>query len=199
MTSLNRVAVQEHLARTWPLLLTALLVTVIAAGGDTARDVLRYDRSAVDAGVQWWRLLSGHLVHLGLSHTLLNLAGLALVILLFPREYTAWQWWLLLLGGAAGISAGFVLLRVDLVWYVGLSGILHGLFAAGAVRWIRVGDLEGYALALFLVGKLAWEQWNGALPLSVSTSGGPVVVDAHLYGAVIGTVFALVLQRDWRR
>ena len=40
-------------------------------------------------------------------------------------------------------------------------------------------------LSVVLVGKLAWEQWQGALPLSGDM---PVVVDAHLYGAIGGAL-----------
>ena len=46
------------------------------------------------------------------------------------------------------------------------------------------------ALTLLLVGKLAWEQWHGALPLSGDM---PVVVDAHLYGAIGGALAGAVL------
>ncbi|MDH3589563.1 MAG: rhombosortase, partial [Gammaproteobacteria bacterium] len=146
---------------------------------------------------EWWRLVSGHIVHLGWSHVLLNLAGLTLVVLLFPREYRAGQWWILTLACIGSISAGFVLLRPDLSWYVGLSGVLHGYFVAGAIRWISRQEPEGYVLGVFLAGKLGWEQLNGALPWSVSSSGGPVVVDAHLYGAIAGGVIALFFLRDW--
>ena len=181
----------------WPLLLIGLLVIAAGIAGDSGRMALRYDRVAVDSG-EWWRLLSSHFVHLGWPHVLLNLAGLTLVVLLFPREYRAGQWLVLVVVCIMGISAGFVLLRPDLSWYVGLSGVLHGLFLAGAMRWISRREVEGYLLGAFLVIKLVWEQFHGALPLSVSSAGGPVVVDSHLYGALAGSVVALLFLRDWR-
>lgn len=200
MTSVERADGPYRLLRqVWPLLLVGVVVAALAGGGDPVRQMLRYDTSAMSVADEWWRLATGHLVHQGWRHTLLNLAGLGLVILLFPREYSARQWWLLLLACIAGISTAFVLLRPDLDWYVGLSGVLHGLFAAGAVRWIANGEFEGYLLGAFLAGKLVWEQAQGALPLSVSTAGGPVIVDAHLYGAVCGVLTALMLQSDSNR
>ena len=88
----------------------------------------------------------------------------------------------------------------DLHWYVGLSGVLHGLFIAGALRWMSRAEIEGYVLAAFLVVKLVWEQVYGALPMSVSGAGGPVVVDAHTAGAVGGLACAFaVLLHDWHR
>ncbi|MBT8131182.1 MAG: rhombosortase [Gammaproteobacteria bacterium] len=196
MTSPERPGLQSLLS-SGPLLVVAAIIILTALGGESARLALRYDNAAIASG-QWWRLLSGHLVHLGWQHLLLNLTGLVLVMMLFPREYRAWQWSIILLASIFGTSAGFLLFRPDLVWYVGLSGVLHGLFLAGAVRWIARGEVEGYLLLGFLVAKLLWEQFFNALPFSVAMAGGAVIVDAHLYGAVIGTLAGVVFLRDWR-
>ena len=42
-----------------------------------------------------------------------------------------------------------------------------------------------------VVCKLAYEQSVGAVPLTATSSGGPVVVNAHFYGAIIGTMCAM--------
>jgi rhomboid family GlyGly-CTERM serine protease len=180
----------RHVRTSWLLgLLFAVLVS-IGLFGDTARLALRYEREAILSG-EYWRLLSGHFVHGTNQHLLLNLAGLALIAALFPRDYTAKQWlWVLLLSMIA-IDAGFVFYEPQLQWYVGFSGVLHGALAAGALAWWR-SEARPLALALtiILIGKLAWEQWHGALPLSGDL---PVVVDAHLYGALGGTIAASTL------
>lgn len=177
----------------------ALAVLAVALAGDSGRSMLRYERTAVLAG-EWWRLITAHLAHLGWTHTVLNLAGLALAWLLFGREFRALEWLLIAACSVALIGGAFLGWRPELAWYVGLSGVLHGLFAAGSVRWMMSGEAEGLGLGLFLAAKLAWEQLFGALPLSVSSAGGPVVVDAHLAGAVGGTLAALALWlRDWNR
>jgi len=75
---------------------------------------------------------------------------------------------------------------------VGLSGVLHGLFIYGAIREMRFYPVSGYILLLLLTGKLFWEYMNGALPGSEQMTGGRVLVEAHLYGAVAGLV-AVVL------
>src|SRR5690606_29172162 len=96
--------------------------------------------------------------------------------------------------GAIGV--GFVFYEPQLDWYVGLSGILHGLLAAGALAWWqRESRLLALALSLVVAGKLGWEQWQGALALSGPL---PVVVNAHLYGALGGLVGgALIIA--WQR
>ena len=94
----------------------------------------------------------------------------------------------------AVIDTGFWWLNPELYWYVGMSGLLHGLLAAGLVPRLRRINLETAVLALLLMAKIGWEQFGGPLPGSESTSGGPVVVDAHLYGAIGGVLAAVLLQ-----
>lgn len=170
----------------------ALACIVAAAWGDAARELLRYDRVAI-AGGQVWRLFSGHIVHLGYPHLVLNLAGLGVVWLLVGRRLGDRQWFLVAAICAAVIDAGFWWLDPDLVWYVGLSGLLHGLLAAGAIRGLRELPVESVAICVLLGAKLAYEQFVGPLPGSESTSGGAVVVNAHLYGAVGGALSGAIL------
>jgi len=179
----------------WLLGLPCAVSVLFALGGEPARLAMRYERAGVLAG-DYWRLMTGHLVHGGLAHLLLNMAGLGLIAALFSRDYTLRQWLIVLLLSAMAIDTGFVLFEPQLQWYVGLSGVLHGALAAGAVAWWR-HESKPLALALTvgLIGKLAWEQWQGALPLSGDM---PVIVDAHLYGAIGGLVgaFGIYLSRQ---
>lgn len=176
--------------------LLLLILVLLSVAGDEARLALRYDRAAIVSG-QYWRFVTGHLVHGGWQHSLLNMAGLLVLRGLFPREYSALEWCLVALASTLAIDLGFWFLEPQLVWYVGLSGILHGVLAAGAVAWWRTETrLFATLLTAILVGKLCWEQWHGALPLSGEM---PVVVDAHLYGAIGGGIAGLGLQLGFRR
>ena len=175
----------------WLLGLVAGASVLLAVGGDPARLALRYEREGIAAG-EWYRLVTGHLVHGDWAHLLLNVAGLGLIAGLFPRDYSMRQWLMIGAASLAAIDLGFVLFEPQLDWYVGLSGVLHGALAAGAVSWwARESRPLALALSLFLVGKLAWEQWRGALPLSGDM---PVIVDAHLYGAVGGLLAGLGIR-----
>jgi len=163
---------------------------IIQCGGAPAQLALRYERAGLAAG-QWWRLISAHVIHLGFEHALLDVAGLALMWALFARDYSRSGWWLILGLSVIGIDAGLWLLSSTTQWYVGSSGVLHGVLAAGTAAHLRARQPDGWLLALFLVGKLVYEQSAGALPL---TAGGAVIVDAHLYGAVSGALAALLLR-----
>ncbi len=184
----------------WSLPAVLLACALLAeAVGAPAREALRYARTAVADG-ELWRLVTGHLVHLGWSHLLMNALALVAIWVLVGRSLRGAEWLFVAAVSVAGIDAGFWWLDERLEWYVGMSGLLHGLLAAGLLAGSRDRRGESLALGLLLVGKLAWEQLFGALPGSAEAAGGAVVVDAHLYGALGGAAAAVLLAiPDWLR
>lgn len=151
-------------------------------------DILRFDRTLIDAG-QWWLLLSGNFVHLGSGHLWMNIAGLVLIIALVWHHYTAIQWALLILLASAFVGVGLWIFNPEVIGYVGFSGVLHGLILAGTIADLRVYPKSAGILLALVCTKLIWEQFAGALPGSESVAGGHVVVDSHLYGAIAGGLF----------
>ena len=191
---LERNRLQQHVAGRWLLPAITLLVAVsLLLGGETARESLRFDRYGISSG-ELWRLVTGHFVHLGWAHFALNAAGLALVWYLVGGAFDRQRWILISVVSVFTMDLGLWLFDPDLQWYVGLSGLLHGILAAGLVPSLKKPDKETLALAVLLLGKLAWEQFNGPLPGSEGTAGGAVVVDAHLFGA-LGGVLGAILSR----
>ena len=170
------------------------IALALMSSGESGREWLRFDRGGIAAG-QVWRLLTGHFVHLGVSHTLLNLAGLVLVWILVGRAFTRQQWLCVMAGSVAAIDLGLWFGSPQLEWYVGLSGLLHGMLAAGIVAGLADRSYEALILAVVVAGKLAWEQLAGPLPGSEATSGGAVIVDAHLYGVLGGAAVAAAIIR----
>jgi rhomboid family GlyGly-CTERM serine protease len=179
-------ALQWDRGRWFWLLLILLTLDAVLGLGDSFGALLRYDRGAIAAG-GWWRLLSAHLVHLDVHHLVLNEMGLVLVWALFAQDYAADEWCAIVLGGALAISCGLWWLSPKVVWYVGASGVLHSVMAAGAARHLAQGAWDRWILTLGLAIKLAWEHWGGHnAPL--------VVVDAHLYGAACGFALGAALS-----
>ena len=172
------------------LLGVCVLFAVLEAGGDTVRNALSYDRAALSTG-QWWRALTAHFVHLDAAHATLNGMGVVLMWALFARDYSPLRWLAIYLWSSLCISIGLWLWDPALTNYVGASGALHGVMAAGTLAHLRRRDLDGWILAVFIVVKLAYEQFAGALPFS---SSGNTIVDAHLYGAVSGFGLACFLR-----
>ena len=173
------------------LLIACAVLLLPELGGDAGRALLRYDRTGLAAG-QYWRLLTAHVVHLDLEHAALNSLGLVLMWALFARDYKPGQWALILLSAITAIDAGLWLRDSTVEWYVGSSGVLHGVMAAGTLAHLRRRDLDGWLLAAFIIVKVAYEQHTGALPFA--DSGARVIVDAHLFGALGGIAVALVLK-----
>jgi rhomboid family GlyGly-CTERM serine protease len=176
------------------LLIACAVLLLPELGGEAGRALLRYDRVGLAAG-QWWRLLTAHIVHLDLEHAALNSLGLVLMWALFARDYSPRQWLLIALVTIGAIDAGLWLRDSTVAWYVGSSGALHGVMAAGTLAHLRRRDLDGWILGAFIIVKLSFEQGSGALPFA--DSGASVVVDAHLYGAIGGASVAAFLH--WRR
>jgi rhomboid family GlyGly-CTERM serine protease len=168
-----------------------LLLLLPEIHGDAARAAFRYERMAIAAG-EWWRLVTAHFVHIDLEHTLLNIMGLVLMWAIFARDLRPRQWLIVTTVVLLTIDAGLWFHNPDIGWYVGASGLLHGFMAAGTWVHLRRGDLDGWILVVFIVLKLGYEQWHGQLPFA--ESGMPVVVNAHLYGALGGFLTAAFLK-----
>ncbi len=180
--------------RAWWLPGLAISIAVLLAlTGDWGRELLRYDRLAISGG-ELWRLISGHFVHLGWSHFALNAVGLVLISYLIAARFSSIQWLLISLLIIMGIDLGFWVLEPQLAWYVGLSGVLHGLLAAGVASGMRDGHSDSWIIGGLLVIKLIYEQLVGPIPGSEGSSGGDVVVAAHLYGAIAGALAGLGLS-----
>jgi rhomboid family GlyGly-CTERM serine protease len=177
------------------LLAVVTLILGLSATGEWGRDILGYQRSALQAH-QWWRLISAHLVHLSFEHALLNTAGLVLLWSLFARDFSPRRWlWIVTLSMAA-IDAGLWYLRPAVHWYVGASGVLHGALAAGACGMYRRGEGMGAALLLVLVAKLVYEQQSGS---SLFLGDIPLVADAHLFGTLGGLTASFVPRPPVKR
>jgi len=172
-------------------LLAALLVlAVFLLGGEGWQMSLRFDRVGLTQG-QWWRLFTGHLVHFDARHLLLDGAGVVLLWMLFARDLSPARWLAVVLVSMLAIDAGLWWFAPQIQWYVGASGVLHGIWAAGAIAGLRRGDRTATWLLGLLVVKLCVEQLYGPRSLEPAL---PVVTQAHVFGAVGGTVVALL---DW--
>ncbi len=156
-------------------------------------DNWRFNRELGEQG-QLWLLFSGHIVHLNWSHWALNMAGGANGAFFFSGHASVKQWLAVLFVSACVINISLWWWMPEIRSYVGLSGVLHGLFLYGALREIHFYPVSGYVLTVVLIAKLVWEFFNGPLPGSEDMTGGRVLTEAHLYGAIGGI---LVWSLEW--
>jgi len=187
------VAMKGKMPSGWILPALALAAILVHLAGPEVQEALRFEREAVLAG-ELWRLLSAHLTHLGWPHTIWNGAALIVISLLFGRTISDLHWVYLTVICAAGVGIGLLAFKPEIAVYVGFSGVLHGLFAAGALT-DRHAHPETSSLMLGLLGvKVVWEQLAGPLPGTEAAVGGLVLVDAHLYGAILGVIGVAILH-----
>ncbi len=167
----------------------ALLAIIFQCMPDLWQNNLRYDRTQP---TQVWRFLSGQILHLGWVHLWMNLAGLTLITILFMPEWNARNYLTTFFISGFIMSIGIHLFSPELIWYVGLSGILHGLLAAGAIFSYK--SQPGFALMLLVavMAKIAWEQISGSSIGTEELIGGRVAYDAHLFGFIGGAIGALI-------
>ena len=175
------------------LLACLAVLAALACGGPQLTELLRYERAGIAHG-EWWRLVSGHWVHLGPRHLLPDAAGLVLLWALYARELRPGSWLLVLACATTAIDAGLWWGEPTVQWYVGISGLLHGAWAAGSAAVAQKGGRAGWVMLAALAAKLAVEHYSGT---RFFTSGFPVVSVAHVYGALgaLVAVAALALLR----
>ena len=173
------------------LYLLAAGCLLLAPWNDTALQSFALDRGDLrDAEI--WRIWTGPLVHNSWEHLGLNLAGLVLLQQMFGQELrpvvAAWGY------AVVAVVVAICFMAFSRFGYVlGLSAVLHGLFAyAGCLGLRRDGLLAAGAL-LLVGGKVLWEQIEGPSGVIQDIIGLPVAADTHLYGFAGGLLLGAVM------
>ncbi|MDC8831203.1 rhombosortase [Alteromonas sp. chi3] len=174
-----------------PIIL-ALTAIILFFAGTTIYDLLAYDRYALQS-METWRLVTGSLMHTNGYHLLLNIVGLALLWALHGEHYQPLKFIKLFIWCSLGTSVGIYFYSPTLIWYVGLSGALHGIFVWGACMDLLNGLRTGGLLLAGVTAKLAYEQYQGSSADVASLIDAQVAVDAHLYGAISGGILFLLM------
>jgi len=171
----------------------AILISLIAIGiqwyGQELILLLRYEAVAVNQG-EWWRLITANLTHSNGYHLLLNLTGLWMMELLLERDVKA-STRALLLGLCMPLTLLLLHLLFNLIWYVGLSGALHGYLIGCALlarkQWPRVYSLVIIGVIAKVIVESIWEINQNTAELI----GANVVEESHAMGTVAGLMIAL--------
>lgn len=180
----------------FPVLL-GVVILALACLGDPGREWLRFDVGGLEQG-QWWRVWTGHLVHAGWYHLLLNGTGLVILVLLCPETIRLSWWMVRFVLMAAMTSAGLYWFGHGVHWYVGLSGLMHGFFLLGLRKPAMRKDWIAIACLAYLVGKLLWEEVIGISVSNEAAIGVPVATRSHLFGA-LSAVPIMLLEMIWPR
>lgn len=175
-----------------------LLILALQAGGDAWQSALRFERTPLLHGEQLWRAVTGHLVHLGWAHALLNACGLLLCCALAPARFTPRRLVLDVLWLAMAISLLLLALSPEVTYYMGLSGVLYGLFVCGLTPSALRGDRISGAALFTVLGWMAWQSIAGPSAAEEQQIGGRIVAVAHVYGAAAAALL-LMAEVAWGR
>lgn len=90
------------------------------------------------------------------------------------------------------MSFSFYYIYPNIEAYAGFSGVLHGIYVATAVYYLQFKKELRFSLFVLLLisAKIIWENTFGSSQ-TAELIGSPVLVEAHLIGAVWGAVLSV--------
>ena len=179
-------------------LVGSLTILVALLPGESQHPLL-YQRD----NFSWYQLFTTNLIHENTRHLLLNLVGLLLIGLLARRFMSGLQFAVILVFGLLGaVLAEHALgqppyMSITVVETRGLSGALHGLFAASMLYLAVARDRLALIALCALVFKVSFEAFQGETIVSSGTVE-LVAVMGHFGGTISGLTLAAVLVRSPR-
>ena len=168
--------------------LSIVIISIILALAEPmSSELFAYDRSQLH-DFQWWRLITGHFLHTNTTHLLLNTTGLILLWALHGHYYKTSRYLIQFVVLCLGTAISLYLFAEQMHWYVGLSGVLHGLFVIGAYFDVRQKFKTGWLMLIGVWLKVGHEQIYGASEDVAQLIAANVAIDAHLYGTITGCI-----------
>ncbi|WP_241033802.1 rhombosortase [Vibrio maerlii] len=178
-----------------PLLISLLCVLFHQ---DMIEATMIWNRELIYSG-EWWRIVTGNFTHTNLAHLAMNLAGLWLITSIFKPK-PSFQ---LCSIGLLSIGVGIAILLSDINIYLGMSGVLHGMFACWALGEALNNRRSSWLLVLGIGLKVGWENTLGTPSATADLIQANVAVEAHLAGLILGlfiaTVYHFVLKSGNRK
>lgn len=161
-------------------------------------DALYVEREAIVQG-QWWRLVSGHVLHVDHPHLALNLIAFALLAG-YLESHSRTLLWLSLASGLVAVNGLLLSPWSELTRYCGLSGLLNSLFVVALYLSARV--LEKRWLVMLIGAYIIKLSFEFLITLNTAaTAAWPPYPPAHVTGALGGLAALMVftgVNRRWQ-
>jgi len=179
----------------------AVACLLLAPWADAGMDWFAMRRIDLLQG-EYWRFWTGPLVHSSWAHLGLSMAGLIVLQQMFGAElrFVNWAWCYGIVAPVIGVcwlafpeTAWLPFGGFDYV--VGMSGLLHGLFAYAACLAMRRDRLLAIGTLLVIGAKVIWEVISGPSEFTADLIGMPVAATTHLYGFVGGLLLGITTKK----
>lgn len=174
-------------------LLTSLLLFILQFV-HTFITNLAFERLLIE-NHEYWRLLTGGLVHANLPHLILNLVGLFLLLTLYENQIATRIWCAISLLQVFCVNLTIYLMLPSTEFYLGFSGGLHGLYSwYSVIEWRRKHSWFPVCVLVVLFIKLGMDSMS-ANSISTQIIGMNVHWQSHWIGAITGILLALIYKR----
>lgn len=188
----------QFMQKAWFNLAVLFIIVALHWAGPDVKATLEYTLDQINQG-QWWRLVSGQLLHTNTNHLLLNGVGLILLSFAFNPELNPKKDSLFFIVCLLSCGIGLALFYPYIHWYKGLSGVLHGYIIYYLFQSMRTNPQLSSLVLAIIIGKVAWEQ----SPFSDRSStealiASRVAIEIHLIGAITGVLYGS-LSYCWDR
>ena len=182
----------NHLRLNRAIVVAAILLgplgLLLLLGGEV-NPLLQYDRESILAG-EWWRLITGHLVHLDTPHFMVNAFVIIAWLYLFDEGEGLGTILVRMLVYSLVIGLGMLLFSPGLHWMLGASALTYALIAGSALRAAIAGPrLLGSVLFVGVTAKIFAEQFWGLESWFSHLVDYPIASEAHGYGIAAGLLF----------
>jgi len=173
---------------------TAFLISIVSAFimfyQPESIDALNYQQALVSDG-QWWRVFTANLCHSNWNHWTLNIVGLWLMDVWY-KPVISLKIRNLLLFFCMFTNVALLHTFLDIGWYVGLSGALHGYLLGGAIISFATSKIVNSLIIVITTIKLIVENVWQINTETAELIGAEVLEEAHFFGAIAGLFFVAV-------
>jgi rhomboid family GlyGly-CTERM serine protease len=166
-------------------------LVLLSLFGHTVNPLLQYARAPILAG-EWWRLVTGHFVHIDAAHLALNCAVILAWLYVFRERESPLVVATRLLAYAVLSGLGMLAFSPDLTWMLGASALTYALIAGSALRAAIVGPrMLGLIVLAGLAARIGAEQIWGLESWFGHFVDYPIATAAHGHGVAAGLTFEL--------
>lgn len=159
-------------------------------------DWLCIDYSAITEQDEFWRLVTGHLVHSSISHAFWDITMFAILSAYLEMKNSK-QLLLGLFTTSVCLSLFLVSPFAEIERYSGLSGVIYALLVLAYWEWQKKQSAFVSLTPVVLIAAKTVFEWRGNDAVFVST-GWEVFLEAHLIGLIAGTLLLLFLHLPQR-